>query len=130
MARITVEDCLAREGNRFALVQLAAKRAKQLLNGAKAHITDNRGNKCIVVALREIAAGEVRFMTDEEMAESAAHSNESADHAHTSHAHTSQVSHAHASEIGSSGLSETNGDQGRQDHREKATPAFADDDEE
>ena len=70
MARITVEDCLENERNRFALVQLAAKRAKQLLNGAKARISDTRGNKSIVVALREIAAGEVRFMTEEEMAKS------------------------------------------------------------
>ncbi len=65
MARITVEDCLVRENNRFALVLLASKRSKQLLGGAEA-LTDTRGNKSIVSALREIAAGKVRFMSTEE----------------------------------------------------------------
>lgn len=60
MARITVEDCLANEHNRFALVRLASKRAKQLLSGDTA-VTDTRGNKSIVSALREIAAQKVRF---------------------------------------------------------------------
>ena len=60
MARITVEDCLNKEGNRFALVQLASQRAKQLLSG-KTPVTDTRGNKPIVAALREIADGKVRF---------------------------------------------------------------------
>lgn len=66
MARITVEDCLTQQTNRFGLVLLAAKRAKQLLSGAKQAIADNRGNKSIVTALREIADGQVRFMSDEE----------------------------------------------------------------
>lgn len=65
MARITVEDCLTRENNRFSLVLLASKRAKQLLAGATA-VTDTRGNKSIVSALREIAASKVRFMSAEE----------------------------------------------------------------
>ena len=67
MARITVEDCLTKETNRFGLVQLAAKRTKQLLNGAKPLISDPRGNKAVVTALREIADGKVRFMTAEEV---------------------------------------------------------------
>lgn len=68
MARITVEDCLQKENNRFALVQLAAKRAKQLLDGAPVLIEDRRENKSIVTSLREIAASKVRFMTPEEEA--------------------------------------------------------------
>jgi DNA-directed RNA polymerase subunit omega len=60
MARITVEDCLEREPNRFALVRLASRRAKQLLSGSSP-VTDTRGNKAIVAALREIADGKVRF---------------------------------------------------------------------
>lgn len=68
MARITVEDCLAHENNRFALVLLASKRAKQLLTGHQP-VADQQGNKCIVGALREIAASQVRFMTAEEEAE-------------------------------------------------------------
>jgi len=59
MARLTVEDCLAREGNRFALVVLAADRAKQLARGATPRVVS--GNRFAVVALREIAAGRVRF---------------------------------------------------------------------
>ena len=60
MARITVEDCLKTVNNRFALVLLAAKRTKQLLQGSKPLIgpVDNRE---VVVGLREIAAGKVRF---------------------------------------------------------------------
>jgi len=60
MARITVEDCLAQERNRFSLVMLASRRAKELLLG-KAAVTDTRGNKAIVSALREIAAGKITF---------------------------------------------------------------------
>jgi DNA-directed RNA polymerase subunit omega len=64
MARITVEDCLTKENNRFALVQLAAKRTKQILGGAKALVSSS--NKAVVTSLREIAVGKVRFMTPEE----------------------------------------------------------------
>lgn len=60
MARITVEDCLNHETNRFALVRLASRRAKQLLSG-QAAVTDTKGNRAIVSALREIADGKVRF---------------------------------------------------------------------
>jgi DNA-directed RNA polymerase subunit omega len=60
MARITVEDCLDSESNRFKLVRLAAQRAKQLILGSQA-VTDTRGNREIVSALREIADGKVRF---------------------------------------------------------------------
>lgn len=66
MARITVEDCLRAENNRFALVQLASKRTKQLLHGSKTVIEDPRANKAVVTALREIASGKVRFMTPDE----------------------------------------------------------------
>ncbi len=68
MARITVEDCLTRENNRFALVQLASKRTKQLLQGSTVQVSDRR-NKMVVTALREIAGGKVRFMSPEEVAE-------------------------------------------------------------
>lgn len=58
MARITIEDCLKKEENRFALVHLAAKRVRQLLKGAKPLVNVSK-NKEVVVALREIAAGKV-----------------------------------------------------------------------
>jgi len=60
MARITVEDCLEHESNRFSLVMLASKRAKELLTGQQA-VTETKGNKAIVSALREIADGKVSF---------------------------------------------------------------------
>jgi DNA-directed RNA polymerase subunit omega len=57
MARITVEDCLNRIDNRFAIIHLAAKRVRQLRKGAEPTIVCK--NKDIVTALREIAAGTV-----------------------------------------------------------------------
>jgi len=59
MARITVEDCLEHVGNRFELVLLGARRAKQLLKGARPLVESD--NKEIVTALREIAAQKVRI---------------------------------------------------------------------
>ena len=65
MARITVEDCLEQIPNRFSLVLVAAERAKQLLQGDDCLIEDDRTNKEVVTALREIAAGAVTVdMTD------------------------------------------------------------------
>ena len=63
MARITVEDCLQHVQNRFELVMLGSKRAKQLFKGAKPLIQSD--NREVVVALREIAAGKVGKATKE-----------------------------------------------------------------
>jgi DNA-directed RNA polymerase subunit omega len=60
MARITVEDSLKLAKNRFALVLLAAQRTKQLLRGSKP-LTDRKENREIVTALREVAAGTVKY---------------------------------------------------------------------
>ena len=57
MARITVEDCLARIPNRFQLVIVAARRAKDLLRGARPLVKSD--NKEVVTALREVADGKV-----------------------------------------------------------------------
>ena len=62
MARVTVEDCLEKVDNRFALVILAAERARQLARGAKPLVECD--NKPAVTALREIAAGIVEFRED------------------------------------------------------------------
>jgi DNA-directed RNA polymerase subunit omega len=59
MARVTVEDCIEREDNRFALVVLASQRARQLMKGAGALVQSK--NKSAVTALREIAAGKVHY---------------------------------------------------------------------
>jgi DNA-directed RNA polymerase subunit omega len=56
MARITVEDCLSKIPNMFQLVLVAAKRARQLANGAQPTV-EWENDKPTVVALREIAAG-------------------------------------------------------------------------
>jgi DNA-directed RNA polymerase subunit omega len=58
MSRITVEDCLQKVNNRFELVMLASKRARQLFKGAKPLLKSD--NREVVVALREIAEGKVR----------------------------------------------------------------------
>jgi len=55
MARVTVEDCLAKVPNRFMLATVAVRRAKQLLRGARPLVETD--NKEIVTALREVAAG-------------------------------------------------------------------------
>ena len=57
MARITVEDCLNHVPNRFELVLVAARRAKQLLKGARPLVQTD--NKEVVAALREIGEGKV-----------------------------------------------------------------------
>ncbi len=57
MARITVEDCLEVVDNRFELVMMAAKRARQLANGVQSQLDNREANdKPTVLALREIAA--------------------------------------------------------------------------
>ncbi len=59
MARVTVEDCLEHEDNRFALVVLAAQRARQLMKGATPLVPSK--NRAAVTALREIAAQKVKW---------------------------------------------------------------------
>ncbi len=58
MARITIEDCLKRIPNRFVIVNLAAKRVRQIREGSE-YLVSSPKNEDIVVALREIAAGKV-----------------------------------------------------------------------
>ncbi len=56
MARVTVEDCLENVDNRFDLVMVATRRARQLTNGKEA-LVEIEKDKPTVVALREIAEG-------------------------------------------------------------------------
>lgn len=56
MARLTVEDCLKNVKNRFDLVLLASKRARQLARGYDP-LVEEEADKPTVMALREIAAG-------------------------------------------------------------------------
>ena len=59
MARVTVEDCLEHEENRFALVILAAKRTRQIMKGAPSLVASK--NRPAVTALREIASQKVHW---------------------------------------------------------------------
>ena len=56
MARVTVEDCLDNVDNRFQLVLVATKRARQLALGAEPTVP-RANDKTTVIALREIAGG-------------------------------------------------------------------------
>ncbi|WP_284383210.1 DNA-directed RNA polymerase subunit omega [Litoribrevibacter albus] len=57
MARVTVEDCLDHVDNRFELVMVATKRARQLATGGKEPTVPEDNDKVTVIALREIAEG-------------------------------------------------------------------------
>jgi DNA-directed RNA polymerase subunit omega len=62
MARVTVEDCLENVANRFELVMVASKRARQLATGGRDPMVQEESDKPTVIALREIAEG---FVTNE-----------------------------------------------------------------
>ena len=70
MARVTVEDCLDNVDNRFQLVLVATKRARQIVNG-KDPMVELENDKPTVVALREIAEGYVTrdILTEQEETE-------------------------------------------------------------
>jgi len=58
LARVTIEDCLKNVDNRFTLVHLAAKRVRQVREGAEL-LVKSSNNEDVVSVLREIAAGRV-----------------------------------------------------------------------
>ena len=63
MARVTVEDCLEFVANRFELVMVASKRARQIATGGKEPMVREESDKATVIALREIAEGLVNLNT-------------------------------------------------------------------
>ena len=65
MARITVEDCLTKVPNRFTLVNMVAKRVRQIREGSE-YLVSSPKNEDIVVSLREIAAGKVVIKSEKE----------------------------------------------------------------
>ena len=65
MARVTVEDCIARVPNRFALTVLASRRARSISEGRGRPLVECE-NKEGVTALREISADRVRYKEDVE----------------------------------------------------------------
>lgn len=60
MARITVEDCLRNVPNRFLLVNMVAKRVRQIREGSE-YLVSAPKNEDIVISLREIAAGKIQL---------------------------------------------------------------------
>jgi len=69
MARITVEECLEKVDNRFELVLIAAKRARQLATGGREPLVQESSDKPTVIALREIEEGLIGADTLEETVE-------------------------------------------------------------
>lgn len=65
MARITIEDCLKKVGNRFLLVNMVAQRVRQIREGSD-YLVSSPKNEDIVVALREVAAGKIEITENEE----------------------------------------------------------------
>ena len=68
MARITIEDCLRKVDNRFELVNMVARRVRQIREGSD-YLVSSPKNEDIVVSLREVAAGKVAstaVVSDEE----------------------------------------------------------------
>jgi DNA-directed RNA polymerase subunit omega len=68
VARITIEDCLKRVSNRFLLVNMVAKRVRQIREGSD-YLVSSPKNEDIVVALREVAAGKIIKVESEEKEE-------------------------------------------------------------
>ena len=63
MARVTIEDCLKQEKNRYVLIHGAIKRTIQLKKGATP-LVNAPGEKLTVIALREIAQGKVNIISN------------------------------------------------------------------
>ena len=66
MARVTIEDCLKNVDNRFSLVHLAAKRIRQVREGADFLVPSSK-NEDVVTVLREIAANRIVAKKDTEL---------------------------------------------------------------
>ena len=68
MARVTIEDCLKNVDNRFSLVHLAAKRVRQVREGADLLVKSSK-NEDVVTVLREIAAKRIVGIKGEDVEE-------------------------------------------------------------
>ncbi|MEC8063843.1 MAG: DNA-directed RNA polymerase subunit omega [Pseudomonadota bacterium] len=70
MARVTIEDVLEVIPNRFEIIDIAAKRAHELMQGAKTSLSDSEAkHKATVQALREIASGQINLSSEQESTE-------------------------------------------------------------
>ena len=69
MARITVEDCLKKVPNRFQLVNMVARRVRQIREGSD-YLVSSPKNEDVVISLREVAAGRVVLKKEKPVDES------------------------------------------------------------
>ncbi|MBX4180969.1 DNA-directed RNA polymerase subunit omega [Sodalis sp. CWE] len=65
MARVTVQDAVEKVGNRFDLVLIAARRARQIQSNYKHLLISEENDKCTVIALREIEQGIISSQNSE-----------------------------------------------------------------
>ena len=65
VARITIEDCLKKVGNRFLLAKMVFQRVKQIRQGSD-YLVSSPKNEDVVVALREVVAGKIEMIEKEE----------------------------------------------------------------
>jgi len=65
VARITIEDCLRKVPNRFMLVNMVAKRVRQIREGSE-YLVSSPKNEDIVISLREVAAGKIAIPEGQE----------------------------------------------------------------
>jgi DNA-directed RNA polymerase subunit omega len=65
VARITIEDCLKKVGNRFLLVNMVSQRVRQIREGSD-YLVSSPKNEDVVVALREVAAGKIAMIEKKE----------------------------------------------------------------
>lgn len=70
MARVTIEDVLKVIPNRFEIIDIAAKRAHELMQGAKTSLSESEAkHKATVQALREIASGQINLSSEQDSTE-------------------------------------------------------------
>ncbi|GAA4893941.1 DNA-directed RNA polymerase subunit omega [Ferrimonas pelagia] len=79
MARVTVEDAVDKIGNRFDLILVAARRARQLSVQGKEALVDEENDKSTVIALREIEQGLINSTTLDEQERQAEREKEAAE---------------------------------------------------
>ena len=79
MARVTVEDAVDKIGNRFDLILVAARRARQLSVQGKEALIDEENDKSTVIALREIEQGLINSTTLDEQERQAEREKEAAE---------------------------------------------------
>ncbi len=71
MARITIEDCLRQIPNRFMLVNMVARRVRQIREGSE-YLVKSPKNEDVVISLREIAAGRLTLKPESAYVEATA----------------------------------------------------------